>query len=650
MVSKKEESSGANQRQARARPLHNEEVCSARASPSCSCVGGGFRTHPHIHIFTHTYDLLGPPGTYRDQQGPIGTNGDQPGPVGTTKQRVTNNRMDSKEDCVLRSRCQTIPKMPFLSDGNHSIDDDEPPTEHLQNGETYIKTNGKIEVEHVISKKIELKRKAEFLKNDLMRQFDSHVNDFMDSLIDESTSLEPAPVSAVFSPPLSDKERNKLGHFRPPHGQGKQFVSRRSLLDELFEVNHIRTIYHMFIALLILFILSTLVVDFLDEGRLVLDFDLLVYAFGQFPLVVSTWICMFLSVLVVPYSLFYFWSQSRAASRFIIILEQIRLIMKVHSFVRENVPKVLAWTKDKGRPNNQVPQVSHYLYFLFAPTLIYRDKYPRNPVTRWGYVATKFLQVLGSLFYAYYVFVRLCIPQFRSISLQFFDLRAMVLCVFNSILPGVLVLFLGFFAFLHCWLNAFAEMLCFADRMFYKDWWNSTSFANYYRTWNVVVHDWLYYYIYRDLLWMSRKRFRAGAMLFVFTVSAVVHEYILAVCFGFFYPVLFCLFMCFGMMFNFILNDQRKGPIWNIIMWTSLFLGQGVIICLYSQEWYAQSYCPLKEPSFFELLKPRSWSCVRDRSMCLGAGGAVEPTLLCSAVKMAAAEGARSGRTTPKPH
>lgn len=130
-------------------------------------------------------------------------------------------------------------------------------------------------------------------------------------------------------------------------------------------------------------------------------------------------------------------------------------------------------------------------------------------------------------------------------------------------------------------------------------------------------------------------------MLFVFTVSAVVHEYILAICFGFFYPVLFCLFMCFGskrkelstphythtgdmlensatkyhhsvcvydmltpsssfltlllVMFNFILHDQRKGAVWNIIMWTSLFLGQGVIICLYSQEWYAQRYCPLKE-------------------------------------------------------
>uniref|UniRef100_A0A7N5ZRW9 O-acyltransferase n=1 Tax=Anabas testudineus TaxID=64144 RepID=A0A7N5ZRW9_ANATE len=481
--------------------------------------------------------------------------------------------------------------------------------------------SGKNDMEHVISKKLQLKRKAEHLKSDLMRQLDSQVNDFMDSLIEESASLDPTPVASVFSPLLSEKERSKLS--RPPNSEGKQFVSRRSLLDELFEVNHIRTIYHMFIALLILFILSTLVVDFIDEGRLVLDFDLLVYAFGQFPLVVCTWTCMFLSVLMIPFTLFHLWSHTQCASYshpklysllfgsvfgiyqalglgflpayvvvtnslppascFIIIMEQVRLMMKSYSFVRENVPRVMTWSKDKTNPGPVVPKISHYLYFLF---------------------------VLGCLFYAYYVFVRLCIPQFRSISLQLFDLKAMVLCVFNSILPGVLVLFLGFFAFLHCWLNAFAEMLRFADRMFYKDWWNSTSYANYYRTWNVVVHDWLYYYVYRDFLWVS-KRFRPAAMLFVFTVSAVVHEYILAICFGFFYPVLFCLFMCFGMMFNFILHDQRKGPIWNIIMWTSLFLGQGVIICLYSHEWYAQRYCPLKEASFLELLKPRSWSCQR---------------------------------------
>lgn len=32
----------------------------------------------------------------------------------------------------------------------------------------------------------------------------------------------------------------------------------------------------------------------------------------------------------------------------------------------------------------------------------------------------------------------------------------------------------------------------------FQDWWNATNLASYYRTWNVVVHDWLYTYVYRD--------------------------------------------------------------------------------------------------------------------------------------------------------
>ena len=35
-------------------------------------------------------------------------------------------------------------------------------------------------------------------------------------------------------------------------------------------------------------------------------------------------------------------------------------------------------------------------------------------------------------------------------------------------LPGMLLLIVGFFALLHSWMNAFAEMTRFADRMFYR--------------------------------------------------------------------------------------------------------------------------------------------------------------------------------------
>ncbi|XP_024408785.1 sterol O-acyltransferase 1 [Desmodus rotundus] len=508
-------------------------------------------------------------------------------------------------------------------------------------------TNGRVDITQLIAKKKQLTAEAEKLKPYFMREVGTHFDDFVTNLIEKSASLDSGGCTLTTFSVLEGENNHRARDLRAPPEHGKIFVLRRSLLDELFEVDHIRTIYHMFIALLILFALSTLVVDYIDEGRLVLEFSLMSYAFGQFPVVVYTWLVMFLSVLSVPYFIFQRWARGYGesdhpvvhtlfhgllfitfqslvlgcgptyvvlayklppASRCIVIFEQIRFMMKAHSFLRENVPRVLSSAKEKSS-TVPVPTVNQYLYFLFAPTLIYRDSYPRTPTIRWGYVVMQFAQVFGCLFYLYYVFERLCAPLFRNIKQEPFSARVLVLCIFNSILPGVLAQLLVFFSFLHCWLNAFAEMLRFGDRMFYKDWWNSTSYSNYYRTWNVVVHDWLYYYAYKDFLWLFSKRFKSAAMLAVFAVSAVVHEYILAVCLSFFYPVLFVLFMFFGMAFNFIVNDSRKRPIWNVMMWTSLFAGQGVLLCFYSQEWYARQHCPLKNPTFLDYIRPRSWTC-----------------------------------------
>lgn len=63
------------------------------------------------------------------------------------------------------------------------------------------------------------------------------------------------------------------------------------------------------------FPLSHSFLPLLALSRLVLDFDLLVYAFGQLPLVVSAWLCMFMSALVVPYGLFHLWAGQYQASR-----------------------------------------------------------------------------------------------------------------------------------------------------------------------------------------------------------------------------------------------------------------------------------------------------------------------------------------------
>ncbi len=119
-----------------------------------------------------------------------------------------------------------------------------------------------------------------------------------------------------------------------------------------------------------------------------------------------------------------------------------------------------------------------------------------------------------------------------------------IVSVLRLMLPSMLFLILGFFGFLHSWLNGWAELTRFPDRVFYLDWWNSNEFGTYYRKWNIVVHDWLYYYVYMDLqkFFLRSKSSKLLAKLLTFLISALIHELILIKASGLFYPVLFVMF------------------------------------------------------------------------------------------------------------
>lgn len=295
------------------------------------------------------------------------------------------------------------------------------------------------------------------------------------------------------------------------------------------------------------------------------------------------------------------------------------MFMKTWAFVRSNLARARNYKKDDdatqtdGQDTSTLcPNFSHYLYFLFAPTLVYRDEYPRNKTCDWQKVINDLSQVIGCLFYTHFLFVRFCVPVFQQFGRESFNGTNLLVAVFSCMFPGSLVLLCGFFAILHAWLNAFAEMMRFADRMFYKDWWNSTSYARFYRTWNCVVHDWLYEYVYRDIVFWQRQqgdgcsRLRCLPMLVVFFISSVVHEYILAFAFRFFYPVLLVMFGGFGVAFMFVNSKARQ---FNIFLWVTLIFGTGILMCLYSMEWYARINCPPTYDGFLDYMVPRSLNC-----------------------------------------
>ena len=79
----------------------------------------------------------------------------------------------------------------------------------------------------------------------------------------------------------------------------------------------------------------------------------------------------------------------------------------------------------------------------------------------------------------------------------------------------------------HSFLNTMGEILSFADRHFYSDWWNATDIVVFWKTWNLPVHRWAVRHLYKPCL--SRGYSPGMASFVVFLVSALLHEYLVSV-------------------------------------------------------------------------------------------------------------------------
>ncbi|KAG8224224.1 hypothetical protein J437_LFUL002680 [Ladona fulva] len=497
---------------------------------------------------------------------------------------------------------------------------------------------------------------------ELRKSHDLIMEQMMD-LFNEFINREESPKGVdILNDP--SKYRNRKKADRRGVLMEKEFLPRNSLLTDLFEIKHIKTIYHIFMAILILLFVNAVVCDFAEYGKLDFGLDLIFWNFNELRTVLMFWVGMMTSTLLL-YSCFSNWANGRIslqknkftlklwdygcllalvvymvaflyipctmlmardippASSAIILMEQVRLLMKSHAFVRSNAPRALRVTegKDEVKDHTVCPGFSKFLYFLFVPTLVYRDTYPSTKQIRWKVVAWHFIEIAEIIFYGSFLFGHFLMPQYRKFGLEPLTVGTLTANIFRSMMPSMLVFLCGFYLLLHAWMNAFAEMMQFSDRMFYKDWWTSSTFATYYRTWNVVVHDWLYTYIYKDVaeflappadegtMPISYTRSRLIPQLMVFAISALFHEYIITFCLRFFYPVLLIIFGIFGVILVFL--TKYEGVCGNIFMWIAICSGNGVVFSLYIMEWYARKHCPLQVEPKWDFYVPRSWYCSR---------------------------------------
>ena len=307
---------------------------------------------------------------------------------------------------------------------------------------------------------------------------------------------------------------NKNARFfgQKVHRHGKPLLSTMLTNEDL------RTIYHIFIAIMLVMITGDCIKDYQESGRII-EISLLIWAFGGINYVIpfwglmymwsltpilliqgvnkykytrSTWLSLYIFIQTVHYVVpccFCLYMSLPIASSLIIQVEMCRISMKIHSYFREkmlfgmgygeystfipeNLKKRGVTIKDLSLPEMNVmdiwTEIKRFTFFFFSPTLIYRDSYPRlGAKRRWDMILLNFSNFAGAILYTYMIFKSFAIPYFQETWSTPFDTRFFLLSNFKSMLPATTLLLLLFFGFLHSWQNLWAEIMRFAFLQMY---------------------------------------------------------------------------------------------------------------------------------------------------------------------------------------
>ncbi|KAL6942571.1 hypothetical protein ACO0QE_003750 [Hanseniaspora vineae] len=229
----------------------------------------------------------------------------------------------------------------------------------------------------------------------------------------------------------------------------------------------------------------------------------------------------------------------------------------------------------------------NFFEFSMFPTLVYQITYPRNNKIRKFYVFEKLSAIFGIIFVMMTVAQIFMYPAaVKAMELESYpnSLEKWKLWVFACIdmIPGFICMYLlTWYLIWDAILNCIAELTRFADRNFYGDWWNSVSWNDFSKHWNIPVHQFLLRHVYHASMsfWKFNK---VQAVLFTFILSSIFHELAMYAMFNKirYYIFFFQMFQLPLTWFHYTLfvNNPVLG---NCFFWFSICCGPTTICCLY---------------------------------------------------------------------
>ncbi|CAG9784403.1 unnamed protein product [Diatraea saccharalis] len=236
-------------------------------------------------------------------------------------------------------------------------------------------------------------------------------------------------------------------------------------------------------------------------------------------------------------------------------------------------------------------------YFLLAPTLCYELNFPRTTRIRKRFLVKRLLEVIFGVHLVLALFQQWMIPSVTNSVDPFTDMDPIKITerLLKLSVPNHLIWLFFFYLCFHSFLNLMGELLHFADRKFYADWWNANNISVFWSTWNLPVHMWAVRHVYIPITQMGYSKVAASTV--VFFISAFFHEYLVSV------PLqMFRIWAFLGMMVQPPLAvisrwaEIRLGARWgNIMVWASLILGQPLAIMMYYHDYAIAHFKPIQE-------------------------------------------------------
>lgn len=226
-----------------------------------------------------------------------------------------------------------------------------------------------------------------------------------------------------------------------------------------------------------------------DHDRLQRDLGLFLYIYGQLPFVIGLYCCMFATTLF-PFTLIKLHQSypNKCCDLLVKLLFSFYIITMIPIVIFAQMPFGLSpamkfayfaaliigggklilcfydCTKAGATDEGQFLTLSHYLYFMSIPVVVFRYEYPQTKSRDWKKIVALWLEFALVIIVVTYLMTSFWMTQLSNYGLVPLTISYFAETMCYAICVAVVFLFAMHYAVLHLWLNIWAEVTQFADR------------------------------------------------------------------------------------------------------------------------------------------------------------------------------------------